>query len=48
MSMLTGSKEPRFRLRIVGKEALMKDVADEVEREIRAKIEDVAIYVGSL
>ncbi len=48
ISLLTGDNKPRFRLRIVGREALEESIAREVEERVREGLGEapVQIYVG--
>lgn len=49
LSLKTGGDKPTFRLRIIGEDALRKDVAEEIDLEIRARLgKDVRTFVGSV
>lgn len=48
LSMLTGAKEPQFRLRLVAEEALLQEVAEEIELEITQRLAGTTIYVGQI
>jgi uncharacterized protein YfdQ (DUF2303 family) len=48
LSLLTGDDKPRLRLRIVGLDALMKAIADEIELEIATRLLGVRVFVGSV
>lgn len=46
LSLHTAHDEPKLALRIVGRDALLREVADEVEQHIKGSIDDVTTYVG--
>lgn len=50
LSLKSAGDKPTFRLRIVGKDALEKDVAEEVDMEIRTRLTgtDIRTYVGNV
>jgi uncharacterized protein YfdQ (DUF2303 family) len=50
LSLKTSAGAPMFRLRIIGKEALEKEIAEEVELEIKTRLDgsDVRLFVGSV
>lgn len=57
LQMLTSSEKPAFKLRVMGLEALLKDIAEEVELEIVTRLKSAAatdhaakvdIFVGNL
>ncbi len=48
MQLLTGDDKPRFRLRIMRQEQLMKDVSQEIEQTIAERLSQVRVFVGDL
>lgn len=49
LSLKTGGDKPTFRLRIIGEDALRKEVAEEIDFEIRGRLgKDVRTFVGSV
>lgn len=49
LSLLTGDEKPRFRLRIMGLDAIKKDIAEEVQASIRAGLASgVRVFVGAI
>lgn len=48
LSLLTGADKPTFRLRIMGLDALMKAVAEEIESEIADRLQGVRTFIGSV
>lgn len=48
LSLLTGDDTPRLRLRILGLEALMHEVAEEIELELRTRLQGIRVYVGQV
>lgn len=50
LSLKTGGDKPSFRLRIIGKEALEKEIAEEIDLEINTRLNgtDVRTFVGSV
>lgn len=50
LSLKTGTGAPMFRLRIIGKDAIEKEIAEEVELEIKTRLasSDVRLFVGSV
>lgn len=49
LSLKTGGDKPSFRLRIIGEDALRKDVAKEIDLEIRMRLgNDVRTFVGAV
>lgn len=48
MSLITSGDEPAFRLRIQGEDALMENVAEEVELAIATELSAARVYVGSV
>lgn len=48
LSLITSGEEPAFSLRIQGEEAIMENVAEEVELAIATKLSQARVYVGSV
>lgn len=50
LMLKTGAAAPTFRLRIIGKDAIEKEVAEEIDLEIRERLNgtDVRIHTGSI
>lgn len=48
LSLLTGSDKPAFRLRILGEEALMQEVAEEIELEIATRLQGMRVFIGEV
>lgn len=48
LSLLTGDDTPQLRLRIVGQDKLMTEIAEEIELEIATRLEGIRIFVGQV
>ena len=47
ISVLTGSDKPRFALRLIGLDAHLQEIANEVEKAVRGELTGVDVFVGS-
>ncbi|MFW6369091.1 MAG: DUF2303 family protein [Myxococcota bacterium] len=48
LQLITGDDKPRIRFRVIGYEALMEDVAREIEETVSNQLSDCRVFVGTL
>lgn len=48
LSLLTGDDTPRLRLRILGREQLMQEIAEEIEQAISTELAGIRVFVGGI